>query len=194
MTNQPAQIGPPAAWYDDPEDDASMRYWDGATWTEHRAPKRRDTGEPSGVEPVPGHSTAWPWSRMIAAAGAVAIIVGSVSPWASVSAGFMSEEIRGTEGDGMLTVIGGIVVLGMVYTRKYLSGLLFAIVAALTLLSDLSNIAEFAGADDSYGMVSVGWGLYLASAGSVATVVTLVMLWRAERARTRAAKHQSEPS
>lgn len=194
MTNQPAQIGPPAAWYDDPEDDSGVRYWDGATWTAHRAPKRRDTPEPSGVEPVTGQSTAWPWPRLIAAAGAVAIIVGSMSPWASVSAGFMSEEIRGTEGDGMLTLLGGIVVLGMVFTRNYLSSLLFAIVAALTLLSDLSDVAEFAGAEESYGMVSVGWGLYTASAGSVAAVVTLVMLWRAGRARKRDVTNRSEPS
>ena len=30
---------PPAAWYDDPEDPTQYRYWDGANWTEHRAPK-----------------------------------------------------------------------------------------------------------------------------------------------------------
>lgn len=29
----------PAAWYDDPEDPAQYRYWDGSEWTEHRAPK-----------------------------------------------------------------------------------------------------------------------------------------------------------
>lgn len=29
---------PPAGWYDDPEVPAQLRYWDGAMWTEHRAP------------------------------------------------------------------------------------------------------------------------------------------------------------
>lgn len=29
---------PPADWYPDPEDPAQQRYWDGAQWTEHRAP------------------------------------------------------------------------------------------------------------------------------------------------------------
>lgn len=30
---------PPAAWYDDPADPRMFRYWDGARWTEHVAPK-----------------------------------------------------------------------------------------------------------------------------------------------------------
>lgn len=29
----------PAGWYDDPEQPAQYRYWDGAQWTDHRAPK-----------------------------------------------------------------------------------------------------------------------------------------------------------
>lgn len=33
---------PPADWYTDPEDDRQYRYWDGESWTEHRAPRRLD--------------------------------------------------------------------------------------------------------------------------------------------------------
>ena len=29
---------PPSGWYDDPEQPWTWRYWDGATWTDHRAP------------------------------------------------------------------------------------------------------------------------------------------------------------
>ena len=30
---------PPAGWFPDPQDPAQYRYWDGAAWTEHRAPR-----------------------------------------------------------------------------------------------------------------------------------------------------------
>lgn len=30
---------PPADWYTDPEDESQYRYWDGASWTDHRAPR-----------------------------------------------------------------------------------------------------------------------------------------------------------
>lgn len=38
---------PPADWYTDPEDETQYRYWDGSTWTEHRAPRHDQApGEP----------------------------------------------------------------------------------------------------------------------------------------------------
>lgn len=33
---------PPADWYTDPEDESQYRYWDGSSWTEHRAPRLTD--------------------------------------------------------------------------------------------------------------------------------------------------------
>jgi len=33
-----AHATPPPGWYPDPEQHASVRWWDGVTWTEHRAP------------------------------------------------------------------------------------------------------------------------------------------------------------
>ena len=38
---------PPADWYTDPEDESQYRYWDGSSWTEHRAPRHTDeAGDP----------------------------------------------------------------------------------------------------------------------------------------------------
>ncbi len=33
---------PPADWYADPEDESQYRYWDGSSWTEHRAPRHSE--------------------------------------------------------------------------------------------------------------------------------------------------------
>jgi hypothetical protein len=37
MTNQPPNL-PPPGWYDDPEGHPGLRWWDGTTWTQDRAP------------------------------------------------------------------------------------------------------------------------------------------------------------
>ncbi len=38
MNDSGANANPPPGWYPDPEMAATQRYWDGATWTDHRAP------------------------------------------------------------------------------------------------------------------------------------------------------------
>ncbi|MDO5699239.1 MAG: RDD family protein [Dermatophilus congolensis] len=49
----------PSGWYDDPNDDDLLRYWDGVVWTEHTALKRPQTpppghaGMPSGIQDAP---------------------------------------------------------------------------------------------------------------------------------------------
>ena len=36
----------PAGWYPDPQSPASVRYWDGATWTQQTAPAHTPAGPP----------------------------------------------------------------------------------------------------------------------------------------------------
>lgn len=38
----------PAGWYDDPQDPAALRYWDGVEWTRHTSPKQRPGLEQAG--------------------------------------------------------------------------------------------------------------------------------------------------
>ena len=42
---------PPADWYTDPEDESQYRYWDGSSWTEHRAPRIADPDTGTGDAP-----------------------------------------------------------------------------------------------------------------------------------------------
>lgn len=43
-----------AGWYDDPEDDTQLRYFDGVIWSEHRVPRQTRSAEP--VDPAPQQS------------------------------------------------------------------------------------------------------------------------------------------
>jgi len=47
---------PPAGWYPDPEQPQSLRWWDGAIWTEHRASAWQ---APYGAPAPPDHSLDW---------------------------------------------------------------------------------------------------------------------------------------
>lgn len=42
---------PPAGWYDDPENPAVYRYWDGTVWTDHRSPRTPPPGAGGGTSP-----------------------------------------------------------------------------------------------------------------------------------------------
>ena len=51
MTTQPTPPAQPSAgWYPDPQLAQTLRYWDGASWTEHRAPQQ--PGVPAGYQPA----------------------------------------------------------------------------------------------------------------------------------------------
>jgi len=209
---QPPHVTPPPAWYDDPQDPSNFRYWDGTHWTDDRAPKRAPQPvvqawsptyqapvaeassptyqppiapvAPSIIQPAASGTPGWPWPRLIAALAAIAIMIGSVTSWATVSASYMSVDIKGTDGDGVITVVGGIVLLVLVFARKYLAGIIISIITGGILVSDLVDLSGIAG-DDSFGTVSVGWGLYLATAGAVTAVVSLIMLKRSQRAQAQ---------
>lgn len=53
---------PPAGWYDDPEHPTQYRYWDGDTWTPHRAPK---TVPASPGNEGPSGIIGWGWDLLV---------------------------------------------------------------------------------------------------------------------------------
>ena len=52
---QNGAAAPIAGWYPDPAGSAMLRYWDGAAWTEHLAPRATPTAPP---QPFAGHAPA----------------------------------------------------------------------------------------------------------------------------------------
>ncbi|KQO98681.1 DUF2510 domain-containing protein [Leifsonia sp. Leaf264] len=52
-----SQPTPPAGWYDDPSDQTIQRYWDGAAWTTHTAPKTAPA-PPAATQVIPAAPAA----------------------------------------------------------------------------------------------------------------------------------------
>lgn len=51
---------PTSGWYDDPQDPAYLRYFDGVVWSDHRAPKETPVAAPvEPVSPPTGQQPAW---------------------------------------------------------------------------------------------------------------------------------------
>jgi hypothetical protein len=184
MTDQPPML-PPAGWHDDPNDPSSLRYWDGAAWTEQRAPK----SAPSTPGPLRAPSSGWPTLRLVAAGAAAGVIVGSVSPWATISFGFGQISVNGTDGDGQLTLIGGVAILILVVLSKYLASLILSGITAAVLVYDFFNISSSIDVgDDTFGSASVGWGIQLATVSAiVAVVASFLMMQRAKGTENRSA-------
>lgn len=91
-----AASGPPAGWYQDPEQPAQQRYWDGASWTEHRQPAPPVSTPPPSIPP-PGASPA----PAMPGAGAAT----------SSGGGSTALKVLAAVGIGFLLLIGGCVVL-----------------------------------------------------------------------------------
>jgi hypothetical protein len=104
-------------WYPDPWAQAAYRWWDGAEWTaEMRGPSMP---QPSpGQAPIAGaHAAPSPGpagAHWLVLGGAVAVLLGSLLPWAEVTAPFVGTiTVSGTDGDGLLTLLGAILVAGL---------------------------------------------------------------------------------
>jgi hypothetical protein len=187
MTDQPPML-PPAGWHDDPNDPSSLRYWDGQAWSEQRAPKPTPSA-PAPVGAAPSSATGWPAHRIVAAGAAVGVIIGSVSPWATITFGFGQISVNGTDGDGQLTLIGGVAILLLVVFSKYLASLILSVITAAVLLYDYFNISSSIDVgDDTFASASVGWGIQLATvAAIVAVIASFLMMQRAKAAENGAA-------
>lgn len=161
---------PPPGWHDDPNDPTSLRYWDGAAWTDQRAPKPAAAAAPT--------TNQWPTHRIVAAVGAGAVIIGSAMPWVSVTTVFGEISVNGTEGDGQFTIVGGGIVLVLVFLRWYLAALIVASLTGAALIYDYTNVSRNVDIDEEFARASVGWGLQLATVGAIVAAIAAFLLWR----------------
>lgn len=126
------------------------------------------------------------------AAGAVAailVIIGSVMPWASVTTPFGTVSAAGTEGDGKLTLIAGLLLLGgavaSAVVRQRWMRIAQLVVAALTTILAVYELIDISGSaadlDAGFAEASVGAGVYVVLVGAIAaTVVALLQMRRSQ--------------
>lgn len=111
---------------------------------------------------------------------AAAVIVGSIMPWATVRTVFGSVDVAGTDGDGVLTLIGGAAAgVAALLRRHVLGAIAFGLVGAIALY-DVVNVSDaLSDVDSALADASVGWGLWLILVAAIAGVVLSVV--RSER-------------
>lgn len=174
----PQPSTPPPGWHDDPQDPTSLRYWDGNQWTDNRAPKPT-------AEPTKKHTGDWSPQRIAAAIGAAAIVVGSFSPWLTVSSAFGSLTVNGTDesNDGLATLVGGLIILALIVAAKYVGAIVVAFLTGAVLLYDLINVRnKISENEEEFIQASVGWGLWLALVGAAVALVGTGIHEKAQRA------------
>ena len=124
-------------------------------------------------------------------------MIGAIGSWATAFGVF---SVAGTDGDGVIVLIAGLVVGGMILLR-HLKGsgiwtlvvaLLAAAIAAATSIYDMVNIQS--AISDTHGLVSIGWGLWFDCIASVSAIVALVYMWRAGGAAVDDAAPESPPA
>ena len=70
---------PQPGWYDDPGDSRVIRYWDGAAWSVHAAPKPPGWGQPGATARPPAKPPWWRRRWVVAVAVVLALIFGSAA-------------------------------------------------------------------------------------------------------------------
>ena len=114
------------------------------------------------------------------------MVIGAIGPWATALGVF---SVAGTDGDGVIVLIAGLIVAGLVLLRTLrrariwalVVAVLAAVVGAATSIYDMVNIQD--AISNSHGLVSIGWGLWFDCIGSVSAIAALVVMWRSS-ART----------
>jgi hypothetical protein len=104
-------------------------------------------------------------------------VVGSLMPWATINTAFGSISINGTDGDGVITLVAGIIIGILVFRKKYLGSLLVSAAASCVLVYDFLNVSSNVAGESEFASASVGWGLIVGTiAGIGSTIASFILL------------------
>jgi hypothetical protein len=133
----------------------------------------------------------------VAMAGAAVVMVGAFLPWVSANAVFFGRiETRGIEGDGVATLVLGVVV-GFIALARFriddrarsvaivgiVCSLLVIVVGVWDFLDTQRRVRDLNQSIAGFGQASVGIGLYLTIAGGVAMLLATASAERLSRHR-----------
>jgi hypothetical protein len=122
---------------------------------------------------------------ILAAVGGVVVCIGSVLPWASFTAGLVGTvDLAGTQGDGILTLAGGVLIalfgFGAYATGRRGLAIGSMIVGVLCLLGALWTLTSLPERLETLEGVSaqIGIGLWVLAAGALVAIVGSIMAAR----------------
>lgn len=112
-------------------------------------------------------------SGAIGAIAMVVVAIGSALPWATVKALFNSERVNGLSGDGIITIIVGLLALAF-FVVGIIGRAKWPFIVALVLSLIISAVAIYDTVDVS-GLATIGVGLILCIIGGCAGVVVAIV-------------------
>lgn len=154
----------PPGWYPN-QHTGGLSYFDGQQWTGHHQPL-----PPSPRDPVTHPALGW----VLLALGAL-VAVGSFMPWASALGGLVSKS-GADGGDGIITAIGGLCIMGVGLAVGLRQGLIWAPITA-TLLALIVGAVALYDVNDISGKgdgITVGAGLWLTTVGAAGALIAAV--------------------
>ncbi len=175
----------PAGWYPVSGSSNDERYYDGSGWTDQFR-----SGGAADPLATPLAAFADEKNRWLAAvaAPALAVIIGSMGPWALLSTSVGDVSVSGIDLSGSLSLIlamaaGGAMAVGVAKGNRLarFSGVGGFAAAALLGLYEMTNLdAQIT--DSSFADASAGWGLWLVILGSLGGIALGAALARFDRA------------
>lgn len=188
-----------AGWYDDPQDDSNLRYWDGVQWTSHTSPKVKPGleragqaaaqagGDPSAQGSAGATAQSNPWGQQ-PAHNPYAGQTGQnpyQGQWqgAPMPGGYQGDPARPTTPDGQPLASWGMRLLARILDGL-LVGIVGGVIATLLMPEALSDYWDWALTVDQVGAQPPAqlltqltqWGLVISLVGLVYEVLMLTLV------------------